>query len=696
MDELVLELLSEEMPASIIDKISFDVKNTVCKSLKKNNFTFSNYSSIYSPRRITFVIEGLKLDKSILNKQIKGPRTDAPSIAVEGFLRSNNLSKKDLEIKKIDKGEFFFANLTSSSSNELELLKNTLKESLQKIPWDKSMVWGSEKLRWIRPLKSIMCIYKSKLLEFNIGKINSVDYTYGHRVHFPKKIKILSFKQYTNDLLKHSVMVDHLSRESKIIEEVINLLKNKKLSFVPDKKLLKEVVGLVEWPNVLLGSFDSSYLKLPKEVLISSMEIKQKYFPLKKSNKIDISNNFIIVSNIKAEDNGKQVIKGNERVLNARLADAKFFWDLDCKETIENKFLKLKGLVFHAKLGTVYLKVLRMQKIGKLLSSLFNLQEDEVLDLDRAIRLCKTDLVSSMVIEFPDLQGVMGYHYSNLSGENTNVSMSILEQYKPTGPKDSLPEKNISKILSLIEKIDTLVGFFSIDELPSSSKDPYALRRSTIGMIRILLEGDYQVNLKELFYASLKIYADSLPDENKFKNNSDLIVENLSNFVSERLVFFLKDVVGLNVNVLNAIDLQSDNLNVINNVKKARFLDQYLKTKRGESLIQIYRRIANILNTEERKFGKFYSSSFSEKLAKKNEEIELLKSLENIKFEKDHNYESFLESIVDIKEPLDVFFDNLKINDENNEIRLNRLKILSHVRKVFAGVADMSKIIKGA
>ena len=500
MADILLELMSEEMPASLISSSAIYINRQIINYLSKNNIEIKHSEYFYSPKRLLFVFKGVKtINKNLL---IKGPNAKASAKAIEGFANSNNYNIKDLKKNNTTKGEYYFIERKITEEDVKLTFKNIIENTLSRFPWKKSMRWGSYKLRWLRPLKNILCIYNNKKLDIKINHISSNNYTLYSNPLIKKKIPIKSINNYFKELKRNNIEINQENRKQIIINDGQRKAKEKKLKPDFEEELLNEVSNLVEYPNLFLAKFDEKYLNLPSEILITSMKKHQKYFPL--YSKKNLSNFFLLVSNIRPSDKGKVLIEGNERVINARLEDASFFWEKDKNENFKHKTIELNRVIFHSKLGSLRDKVIRLSKLLTAVKDQLNLSTSSLKNLRIAIELCKNDLVSEVVKEFPNLQGSMGYYYSLNSGFNEEVSEAIKDHYKPYGPNDDCPKTRVSKILALLDKIDTVTGFFLIDQVPSSSKDPFALRRAGLGILGIILEGRISINLSNLIIKSLE------------------------------------------------------------------------------------------------------------------------------------------------------------------------------------------------
>jgi glycyl-tRNA synthetase beta chain len=475
MAELLLELFSEEIPARMQSKASSDLKNALLAKLKNLDIKFEQADAYSTPRRLTIHIQGLPLNLPEVREEKKGPKVNAPESAISGFLGSSGLNKDQLEIRKVGNDEVYFAVTTKAASESSQVLITIINDLIAEFTWPKSMRWGEHKIRWVRPLKNILCLFDKKVLPVSFGHLIANNKTWGHRF-LGSQFTAEDFGSYSNQLRVNKVILSADERKQLILEQAQKIAAENNFLLRQEDALLEEVTGLVEWPIVMLGKIDKEFMHIPKEVLITSMRSHQKYFSLENADK-NFAPYFIFVANIEASDGGKKIIQGNERVLRARLADAKFFYELDLNMTLENMIPKLAKVTFHAKLGNILEKVERMKHVAKILPG------NRIINF-RAIELSKADLMSQMVGEFPELQGIMGYYYAIADQEDQKVATAIRDHYKPISQDDEVPKDQVAINVALADRIVTIVGFFIIGEKPNGSKDPYALRRAAIGIIR--------------------------------------------------------------------------------------------------------------------------------------------------------------------------------------------------------------------
>jgi len=743
MPDLLLELLSEEIPARMQRKAAGDLRSAVTNGLVDAGLTYEGAKEYWTPRRLVLDIRGLTAKSADLRQERKGPRTDAPEKAVQGFLRGAGLaSVDDAEIRNDPKkGDYYVAVIEKPGRIAQDIIAEIMPGIIKSFPWPKSMRWGEASreagaLKWVRPLQSILCTFgpeteETEIIPFEIAGIKSSNKTVGHRFMAPGEITVKRFEDYAVSLEKAHVMLDAERRKETILTDAKNLAFAQGFELVEDGGLLEEVSGLVEWPVVLMGSFEEDFLDIPKEVIQLTIRENQKCFVLKKQNSDDLANRFLLVANINPSDGGAEVVRGNGKVVNARLSDAKFFWESDLKIVTSDEWFgpwgaKLKQVTFHAKLGSQAERVVRTIMLTKILASIVNADPKEA---ERATILAKTDLNSSMVKEFPELQGLMGRYYADRAGESESVAFAIEEHYKPQGPGDHVPNNPVSITVALADKLDTLGCFWAIGEKPTGSKDPFALRRAALAVIRILLDNEINVHLAPLIvipYAllarrdelrDLAIYESLLdkfrraaPESMVLKNEQNpidweklaedilpetkLVALDLLAFFHDRLKVYLRDK-GIRHDLIDAVVTpQSDDLLTI--TRKAEALQKLIESDEGINLLAGYKRAANILAAEEKK-GAEIPASVQDDLLKVDAEIELnsrLNQLEQSAIEavKSEDFAAAMSALATLREPIDAFFESVLVNDEDDKIRLNRLALLNRIRLATAMVADFGKI----
>jgi len=676
MAEFFLELFSEEIPAGLQKNLRENLleefqKIFLEKSIKsKKSFSFS------TPNRLTVVFEGLEKEIKIKSEEKRGPKIDAPEQALEGFVRSNKIKKEDLFKKKTEKGEFYFFKTRSKILKIHDLLSELTPKLLHNHQWKKSMKWGEFDLNWGRPLKSILSVFDKKVINFQFHHINSSNSTYTDRNFEDKKKIFIDFKSYQKYLKNQGTIIDQNKRKEFINKEFKKILNRKKLNIIDNPKLLDEVVNLVDCPNILLCSFDKKFLVIPHEILTLTMQSHQKYFPTFNS-KNEVTNEFLIVANRKDK---KGLIKiGNERVIEARLRDAEFFWNKDKTQNLVKKVSNLKLMNFFKGLGSYFDKVQRMRKLGGMISDELLISKEKV---ELSASICKTDLTSDLVGEFPELQGIMGGYFSLHQGFDKDISLAITEQYLPVGLDSRTPKKPFSVALSVTDKIDTLVGFFGINEKPTSSKDPFALRRIALGIIRTIIE-----NKKDLKINDLLIYSSSLyQDQKHIFVNKDLQKE-LYIFLKDRFKYYLKEK-KIRFDIIDA-SISSFSLNkLFSSFEKAKSLNKIINNQIGLDITSSYKRASNILESEMKNNEVeiknttdpgIFKSDFEKALYKKISEIKKYYSTIN----NDENFEQSLLILAGAKKEIFEFFDNVKVNEENDILRKNRLELINMLCKTF-------------
>jgi len=677
MPELLLELLSEEIPARMQKRASDDLKRLVCDGLKKAGLDLDSAVAYATPRRLTLVVTGLPEKQPEVKGERKGPQTSAPEMAVNGFKSSLPEGTK-IEERELKGKTFYFAVIDKKGEATVDVLKDVIEMALSAMAtsWPKSMRWGQNTVRWARPLHSIVCLFNCTVIPVVLGPVMASDKSSGHRFLAPELFAVKDFNDYKAKLENAQVMLDAGERREKIKAEAEALAKAEGLTLRDDLALLDEVAGLVEWPVTLIGDIDNEFMAVPPEVLIAAMRGHQKYFSTLNADG-QLAAKFIFVSNMVADDGGKAIIVGNERVLRARLSDAKFFWDQDRKELLESRLSKLFGVVFHAKLGSMLDKVKRMTALAGYLSA--SIPGADLKTVERAAKLSKADLVTGMVAELPELQGLMGRYYALGSGEDADVADAIADHYSPAGPNDNCPSKPTSVAVALADKIDTLVGFWTIDEKPTGSKDPFALRRAALGVIRLIIENNMRLSLLDVFATA---------------GGKD-VASDLLSFFGDRLKVHLKEK-GVRHDLIDAVfALGEDDLVVI--LARVDALGEFLSCDDGANLLVAYARAASILKIEEKKDGKSYTGNPDPALLEEVGEKALFKKLMDIgpKIAASIAEEKYTEVMVELasaRSEIDAFFDKVTVNADQLELRENRLNMLSYIRRALDEVADFSKI----
>ena len=685
MSEFFLELFSEEIPANLQKNARRSLLQNFKDFFEKKNIKFSKDLSFSTPNRLLILFDGIKPEIHQKEEEIRGPKTDAPEKALDGFLRSNNFQKKNLYQKENDKGVFYFAKKPPKIIKIYDLLNENIPLILDKASWKKSMKWGDFELYWGRPLKSILAVFNNKNLTFKYHHLQSSNSTFIDK-DFEDKTKIFNnFKIYTDYFKKSKVIIDQNKRKKLIETQLAKISKKKNLTVEINNKLLDEVTNLVNKPNILVCKFDEKFLQIPKEILITTMQFHQKYFHTFDSNR-NITTNFLVVANNK--DNKGFIKSGNERVIEARLNDAQFFWEKNKSNNLVKQISKLKSINYFKGLGTYFDKAQRMRKLGAIISDELLISKDKV---ELLTSICKVDLLSDIVGEFPELQGIMGGHFAKFQGFDKDISLAISEHYLPVGIDSKTPKKPFSIALALTDKIDTLVGFFGIDHKPTSSKDPYALRRSALGVIRILLENNKEFKLKDLINYSSNLY-----QEQGFDFSNKTLHKDLINFFIERLKNYMREK-----NIRPDIIEASINSNGINNVikvyKKALILNKLINKEIGQTIISCYKRASNILDHELKNQELELSDNTDPGLFKNDFEKNLYKKIHDLRkyftsVNKDENYELSLSNLAESKSTLFDFFDNVMVKDADKAIQKNRLELLQMLCKTFDNYLNFSNI----
>ncbi|MEP0155296.1 MAG: glycine--tRNA ligase subunit beta [Pseudophaeobacter sp.] len=739
MPDLLIELFSEEIPARMQARAAEDLKKRMTDGLVEAGLTYAGAAAFSTPRRLTLALEGLLAESPTLREERKGPKVGAPDKAIEGFLRGAGLTRDQLEERDTPKGAVYFAMIEKPGRPAAEIIAEVLEATVRNFPWPKSMRWGAGSLRWVRPLHSILCQLSdengSEVVPLEIDGIVAGNVTQGHRFMAPGEITVNGFEDYAAKLKRANVVLDPAERSQAIWQEAGNQAFARGLELVEDKGLLTEVASLVEWPVVLLGDIDAEFLELPPEVLQTSMREHQKFFSVKnpKTGRIE---GFVTVANRETADHGATILAGNQKVLSARLADAKFFWENDLRvaksETgMEAWTAQLSNVTFHNKLGMQSERIDRIAALAREIAPVVGADADLA---EQAARVAKADLSSEMVYEFPELQGLMGRYYAQAAGLPQEVANACEAHYSPLGPSDDVPSEPVSVAVALADKIDTLTGFWAIDEKPTGSKDPFALRRAALGVIRLVLENgarmpldrffdghllrvesaldsslpaaDIESLLQEIaehgvFGASFKVVKESLGDlaeepfldlETKVPDLSD----DLLSFFHDRLKVFLR-VQGIRHDVIDACIAMDGNDDLTLLVKRARALEDFMKTEDGTNLLQGFKRANNILTQAEEKDGVEYSYGADVKFAEDESEKALFTALAasegaiSTAIEAE-DFAAAMGGMAALRAPVDAFFEAVQVNSEKEVVRRNRLNLLSQIRKVCGQVADLSLI----
>ncbi|MDB4031207.1 glycine--tRNA ligase subunit beta [Planktomarina temperata] len=683
MADLLIELFSEEIPAGLQAPAAQNLKKLLTNGMVEAGLTYANASAFHTARRLTLVVEGLLDASPTVQEERKGPKVGAPEQAINGFLRGAGLSMDDLEVRDDKKGQVYFAKITKPGRPAAEIVAEVLEATIRNFPWPKSMRWGSGSLRWVRPLQSILCVLSNEaevsVVPLDVDGIKAGNQTRGHRFMAPDAFAVSGFEDYETKLKRAKVILRADERQAAIWQEAQTQAFALGQSVVEDTGLLAEVAGLVEWPVVLMGQIDEEFLDLPPEVLKTSMKEHQKFFSVSnpKTGRIE---RFVTVANIEAADQGATILKGNQKVLAARLADAKFFWENDLREAkagMGNWQAALENVTFHNKLGSQAARIKRIAALARDLAPVVGADPDMA---EQAALVAKADLSSQMVYEFPELQGLMGRYYAEKAGMSADIAAACEAHYSPLGPSDDVPTAPVSVAVALADKLDMLTGFWAIDEKPTGSKDPFALRRAALGVIRLILDNHLTLPL-----------ADRLAAADAGAGAADLL-----GFFQDRLKTYLRDR-GIRHDVIDACIAmpQSDDLALL--VKRAEALQGALGTDDGENLIQGFKRANNILSQAEEKDGVEYSFGADVKYAENEAEKVLFAALDSADKTiqpamATQDFAAAMAAMATLRSPIDAFFEAVKINADSTLVRRNRLNLLSRIRTTCLSVADLTKV----
>ncbi len=711
MSDLLIELLSEEIPARMQGKAAEDLKRLVTDGLVERGLTYGHAAAFATPRRLVLAVQGLAERSSPVREERKGPRTDAPEKAIEGFLRSTGLARDQLEVRADKKAEVFFAVTTRPGREAPEIVAEALEAAVRGFPWPKSMRWGSGDLRWVRPLQSILCLLTredgSEVVPLAIDGIAAGQGTRGHRFMAPEPFNVTGFEDYEARLRRAFVLLDPAERAAKIAHDAAQLAFARGLEIVEDPRLLTEIAGLVEWPVVLMGAIEARFLDLPPEVLQTSMREHQKFLSARNpaTGRIEA---YVVVANRETADGGAAILAGNARVLAARLSDAAFFWTNDLATPLGEMAAKLDAVTFHNKLGTVGERVSRVAALARELAPMVGADPDLA---ERAARLAKADLASSMVYEFPELQGVMGRYYAERAGEDAAVAAAAQEHYAPLGPSDAVPTAPVSVAVALADKIDTLTGFWAIGEKPTGSGDPFALRRAALGVIRIVQETGVRLGLRRLFAAHLETVNKSV-DAARLRlaledaatvpppaPGAEPVAADLAAFFHDRLKVYLRDK-GIRHDVIDACLAMPGNDDLTLVTRRAEALAAFLKTEDGANLLQGFKRANNILTAEEKKDGVEYSLDPDPQFAETASETALFGALDRAEAAiapalAAEDFAAAMTALASLRAPIDAFFEETVVNAPSPLVRRNRLCLLNRIRAVMTRVAAFSVVEGG-
>ncbi len=715
MPDLLLELFSEEIPARMQQKAAEDLKRIVTERLVDAGLGYEGARAFVTPRRLALAVEGLPARQPDLHEEKRGPRVGAPEQAIAGFLKSAGLASiGEARIQKDPKkGDVYVALIEKPGRAAIEVIAEILPAVIREFPWPKSMRWSSGNLRWVRPLHSILATFgpqteAPQVVQFSVDGIGAGDVTRGHRFLAPKPFSVRRFEDYVQKLERAKVVLDADRRAQMILADARNLAFAQGCELVEDDALLAEVAGLVEWPLVLMGSFDPSFLKIPPEVIRATIRTNQKCFVLRDASTAKLTNRFILVANTESVDGGKAIVAGNERVIRARLADAKFFWDADLQVKLEDRLPKLEDIIFHERLGT---QAERVERIVRLAGELASIVKADAQKAARAAKLCKADLITLMVGEFPELQGTMGKYYAEAQGEDAAVAHAIEDHYKPQGPSDLVPADPVSIAVSLADKLDLLVSFWAIGEKPTGSKDPYALRRAALGVIRIILSNEIRLRL-ELFSvkalesgyditrtkptAEWPIGSESRSVIQQKIQMQKMVAAELMDFFAERLKIQLRGQ-GARHDLVDAVFALGDQDDLVLIVRRVEALGRFLETDDGRNLLAGYKRATSIIRIEEKRDGRSYTGAPNLKLLRDPLEKHLWNTIQSTVADANHHvsredFESAMETLSTLRTAVDGFFEKVTVNVEDRELRENRLKLLNQIREATHAVADFSKI----
>ena len=702
MPDLLLELFSEEIPARMQARATEDLRKLVTDRLVAAGLHYEGAKAFATPRRLALAVEGIPARQPDAREEKKGPRVGAPDAAIAGFLRAAGLqSIADARVQANNKGDFYVAVIDRPGRPAIEVIADILPELLKNFPWPKSMRWGTGSFGWIRPLHSIVATFgpateDPEIVEFSIDGISAGNETRGHRFMSPHPFKVRRLDDYAAKLEKANVVLDPERRRQIILADARNLAFAQGYDLVEDAGLLDEIIGLVEWPIVLMGSFDADFLAIPAEVIRATIRNNQKCFVLREPQSAKIVNKFLLVANIEAGDGGKAIVAGNERVIRARLSDAKFFYQSDLKLRLENRLPKFNQIIFHEKLGTQAERIARIEALaGHIAQSI----DADIASVERAARLCKADLLTEVVGEFPELQGLMGRYYAQAQGEDDAIAQACEDHYKPQGPDDLVPANPVSIAVGLADKIDILVGFWLIDEKPTGSKDPYALRRAALGIIRLILANDLRLPLSSLLQEACELHSRAARGR-ELALRAETVVPDLLDFFADRLKVQLR-AQGARHDLVDAVFMleRQDDLLLI--FRRIQALAKFLATEDGRNLLAGYKRATSIIRIEEKRDARQYAGSPDPSLYRQAEERALANAIENTRREASaavarEDFETAMRVMAKLRPDVDAFFDKVTVNvadgPDKDKLRENRLKLLNEIRDSTRSVADFSRI----
>jgi len=699
MPDLLLELFSEEIPARMQARAAEDLKTIVTGKLVDAGLVYEGAKAFATPRRLALTIQGLPARQPDLREEKKGPRVGSPAKAIEGFLKGAGLASIDEANIQRDpkKGDFYLALIERPGRPAIDVLSEMLPVVIRTFPWPKSMRWGEGRLTWVRPLHSIVATFgpeteEPEVVPFQVEGIAAGRTTRGHRFLAPDAIEVKRFDDYMAKLAKAKVVLDPERRKAQILADAKNLAFAQGYELVEDKALLDEVAGLVEWPVVLMGSFDREFLAIPPEVIRTTIRVNQKCFVLRDPQTAALVNKFILVANIEASDGGKAIIAGNERVIRARLSDAKFFYETDLKTRLEDRLHKFDHIVFHEKLGTQAERIARIETLAVALASLV---KADVANVRRAAKLCKADLLTDVVGEFPELQGLMGRYYAEAQGEDEAVAHACEDHYRPKGPDDLVPADPASIAVALADKLDALVGFWAIDEKPTGSKDPYALRRAALGVIRIVIDNGIRLPLSSTIHRAI-IDGFLATGTRQALIDSRLVPAGLLAFFADRLKVQLREQGARHdlVDAVFALEAQDDLVLI---VRRVEALGKFLDSEDGKNLLAGSKRAANILRIEEKRDATTFDGAPDPQLYAQAEERALAEAIDVAKRDAasavaTEDFEAAMRAMAKLRTHVDAFFEKVTVNTDDKPVRANRLRLLNQIRAATLAVADFSRI----
>ncbi|MCA6098786.1 MULTISPECIES: glycine--tRNA ligase subunit beta [Bradyrhizobium] len=696
MPDLLLELFSEEIPARMQAKAADDLRRMVTDKLVAEGLVYEGAKAFATPRRLALTVHGIPARQPDLKTERRGPKIGAPDAAVQGFLKATGLtSLEEAKIQKDAKGDFYIALIEKPGRTAIDVIAEMLPVIIRTFPWPKSMRWGarsakSGSLTWVRPLHAITATFgleteEPDIVKFSVDGIEAGQTTYGHRFMAPGAISVRRFEDYEAKLKAAKVILDPQARKDIILEDAKELAFAQGLELVEDQVLVDEVSGLVEWPVVMMGSFEEQYLSIPDEVIRATIRNNQKCFVVRDPKTGKLTNKFVLTANIEAPDGGKTIVAGNERVIRPRLSDAKFFYETDLKTKLEDRLPKFEQIVFHEKLGT---QAERIKRIERLAAEIAPLVGADVAKTRRAARLAKADLLTEVVGEFPELQGLMGKYYALAQGEDASVAAASEDHWKPQGPTDRVPTDPVSVAVALADKLDTLAGFWAIDEKPTGSKDPFALRRAALGAIRLIVENTLRLPILKtaksaLLGLSLKADAETLPN--------DLLA-----FFADRLKVQLRDQ-GARHDLVDAVFSLGGQDDLLLVVRRVEALGKFLDSDDGKNLLAGTKRASNILAIEEKRDKRTFDGAPDAALYTLDEEKTLAKAIDQVKAEASaavakEDFAAAMSAMAKLRPAVDAFFDKVKVNDDDPKVRENRLKLLNEIRAATRAVADFSRI----